>query len=77
MSDLFTVRVRLPRQLNDDVDLVLRTCGLTRTTAVRALFVRIARERKLPFEIHEPTDDEIAAARLDFPPDPRSAAAGR
>ena len=72
MADLFTVRVRVPRQLNDDVDLILRACGLTRTTAVRALFVRIARERRLPFEIHEPNDEEIAAARLDLPPDPRS-----
>ena len=58
------VRVRVPQQLKDDAEALLTAAGISTATAVRCLLLRIVQDRRMPFDIFPPTDEQIAAARL-------------
>ena len=57
------VRARVDERVKEEAASVLAAAGLTTSDAFRMMLVRIARERKLPFEPLAPTEETIAAIR--------------
>ncbi|MGA2536092.1 MAG: type II toxin-antitoxin system RelB/DinJ family antitoxin [Terracidiphilus sp.] len=55
------VRARIDEKVKVRAAAVLETMGLTVSDAFRLLLVKIAAEQKLPFEIHTPNAETIAA----------------
>ena len=55
------VRARIDEKIKDDATAVLATIGLTASDAFRLMMVRIAAEKKLPFEPLVPNAETIAA----------------
>ncbi|MCE2987963.1 MAG: type II toxin-antitoxin system RelB/DinJ family antitoxin [Phenylobacterium sp.] len=65
MAALGTVRARIDADLKRDAIAALDAMGLTASEAIRLLFVRLAAERALPFDVRTPnvkTQAAIAAA---------------
>lgn len=61
MSDV--VRARIDPALKAEVSAVLSEMGLSLSDAIRLLFVRVAAEKALPFEIRVPNAETQAAMR--------------
>jgi DNA-damage-inducible protein J len=57
------VRARLDQKLKDEAEAVLEAIGLTTSDAVRMMMIRIAREKKLPFEPIIPNARTVAAIK--------------
>jgi DNA-damage-inducible protein J len=57
------VRARIDAKVKMRAAAVLDTMGLTVSDAFRLLLIKIAAEKKLPFEIHTPNAETIAAMR--------------
>jgi len=57
------VRARIDEQVKDQASAVLETMGLTVSDAFRLLLVKVAAEKTLPFEIHTPNAETIAAMK--------------
>ena len=57
------VRARIDEKLKVRATAVLETMGLTVSDAFRLLLVKIVAEQKLPFEIHTPNAETVAAMR--------------
>ncbi len=55
------VRARIDEKVKNDAAAVLSEIGLTPSDAFRMLMIRIAREKKLPFEPLVPNAETIAA----------------
>lgn len=55
------VRARIDEKVKDDAAAVLESIGLTVSDAFRLMMVRIATEKRLPFEPLVPNKDTIAA----------------
>ena len=55
------VRARIDEKVKARASAVLESMGLTVSDAFRLLLVKIAAEQKLPFEIHTPNAETIAA----------------
>ncbi len=55
------VRARIDEQIKDDATAVLSSIGLTVSDAFRLMMVRIATEKRLPFEPMVPNAETIAA----------------
>jgi DNA-damage-inducible protein J len=55
------VRARIDEQIKDDATAVLSSIGLTVSDAFRLMMVRIATEKRLPFEPLVPNAETIAA----------------
>jgi len=57
------VRARIDQKVKVRAAAVLETMGLTVSDAFRLLLVKVAADQKLPFEIHTPNAETIAAMR--------------
>ena len=57
------VRARIDEKTKTRAAAVLESMGLTVSDAFRLLLIKVAAERKLPFEIHTPNAETIAAMR--------------
>lgn len=57
------VRARIDANVKIRAAAVLETMGLTLSDAFRLLLVKVAAEEKLPFEIHSPNAETVAAMR--------------
>lgn len=57
------VRARIDEKVKVRAAAVLEKMGLTLSDAFRLLLVKVAEEKKLPFEIHKPNAEAIAAMR--------------
>lgn len=57
------VRARIDEKVKIRAAAVLETMGLTISDAFRLLLVKVAAEQKLPFEIHTPNAETVAAMR--------------
>jgi len=57
------VRARIDAKLKDDASAVLAGVGLTVSDAFRMMMVKIAREKRLPFEPLVPNAKTIAAMK--------------
>jgi len=57
------VRARIDERVKNRAAAVLESMGLTVSDAFRLLLVKVAAEQKLPFEIHTPNAETIAAMR--------------
>ena len=57
------VRARIDEQTKDEAAAVLASIGLTVSDAFRLLLVRIAKEKALPFDLHVPNEETIAAMK--------------
>ncbi len=61
-----TVRARIDGRVKEDAVAVLESMGLTPSDAIRMMFVRIAAEKALPFDVRVPNAQTRAAmAELD------------
>jgi DNA-damage-inducible protein J len=63
MTDNSVVRARIDEHIKAEAAAVLKTMGLTVSDAFRLMMVRIAREKKLPFEPLVPNAETVAALR--------------
>jgi DNA-damage-inducible protein J len=61
MAENAVVRARIDAKVKVRAAAVLETMGLTVSDAFRMLLVKVAAEQKLPFEIHTPNAEAIAA----------------
>ena len=57
------VRARIDEKTKEDASVVLSAIGLTVSDAFRLMMVRIATERRLPFEPLAPNDETIEAMK--------------
>jgi DNA-damage-inducible protein J len=57
------VRVRVEPDVKTEAAAVLRAMGLTVSDATRMMLIRVARERRLPFEPWVPNETTLAAFR--------------
>ena len=57
------VRARIDERIKDDATAVLASIGLTVSDAFRLMMVRIAAEKRLPFEPLIPNDETIEAMK--------------
>jgi DNA-damage-inducible protein J len=57
------VRARIDKRTKDEAATVLASIGLTVSDAFRLMTVRIARDKRLPFEPLTPNEETIAAMR--------------
>lgn len=57
------VRARINEKVKNQASAVLETMGLTVSDAFRLLLVKVAAEKTLPFEIHYPNANTIAAIK--------------
>jgi len=55
------VRARIDEKTKKKATVVLKSIGLTPSSAFRLMMVRIAKQRKMPFEVLEPNAETIAA----------------
>jgi len=55
------VRARIDAKVKVRAAAVLQSMGLTVSDAFRLLLVKVAEEKKLPFDIHSPNAETIAA----------------
>ncbi len=61
MAALDTVRARIDADLKRDALAALDAMGMTASEAIRLLFVRVAAEKALPFEVRTPNAKTVAA----------------
>jgi DNA-damage-inducible protein J len=57
------VRARIDERIKNEAGAVLNAMGLTVSDAFRLMMVKIAKEKKLPFELLEPNDETIEAMK--------------
>jgi DNA-damage-inducible protein J len=57
------VRARIDEKVKARAAAVRETMGLTVSDAFRLLLVKVAAEQRLPFEIHTPNAETVAAMR--------------
>lgn len=57
------VRARIDNRLKAEAEVVLQAIGLDTSTAFRLMMTRIATEKTLPFDLHRPNADTLAAIR--------------
>lgn len=57
------VRARINGQVKTEAEAVLASMGLTVSDAFRLMMIRIAKEKKLPFEPLVPNEETIEAMR--------------
>ena len=55
------VRARIDPRLKEEAGAALKECGLTISEAIRLLLVRVAKEKRLPFELYEPNRETLEA----------------
>jgi DNA-damage-inducible protein J len=63
MTDNSVVRARIDERTKKEAAAVLKTVGLTVSDAFRMLLVRIAAEKRLPFEPLVPNDETVEAMK--------------
>ena len=61
MTTNAVVRARIDEKVKVRAAAVLETMGLTVSDAFRLLLVKVAAEKKLPFELHTPNAETVAA----------------
>ena len=55
------VRARIDEKTKKKATVVLKSIGLTPSSAFRLMMTRIAKERQMPFDVHVPNAETIAA----------------
>ncbi len=63
MAAKYVVRARIDGQVKAEAEAVLASIGLTVSDAFRLMMMRIAKEKKLPFEPLTPNGETIEAMR--------------
>jgi len=63
MTDSSVVRARIDERTKKEAVAVLKSVGLTVSDAFRMLLVRVAAEKRLPFEPLVPNAETVAAMR--------------
>lgn len=63
MAAAEVVRARIDSDLKRDATAVLSQMGLSTSEAIRLLFVRVAAEKALPFDVRVPNTETQAAMR--------------
>jgi DNA-damage-inducible protein J len=63
MTDNSVVRARIDERTKKEAAAVLKTIGLSVSDAFRMLLVRVAAEKRLPFEPLVPNAETVAAMR--------------
>lgn len=63
MASNAVVRARIDEHIKDEAEAVLAAIGLTVSDAFRMMMVRIAREKKLPFDPLVPNKETIEAMK--------------
>ncbi len=63
MNQDAVVRARINKKIKEDASAVLASMGLTASDAYRMLMIRIAVEKRLPFDPLNPNDETIAAMK--------------
>lgn len=58
-----TIRARIDEKIKEDASAVLAASGLTVSDAVRMMMIRVAAEKKLPFEPLVPNAETIEAIK--------------
>lgn len=61
MSENVVVRARVNPEIKEEASIVLKEMGLTVSDVFRMTLSKIAKEKKLPFELHAPNSETIAA----------------
>ncbi len=57
------VRARVDREIKEQVSEALRAMGLCLSDAVRLMLIRVAEEKRLPFDVHVPNPTTIEAMK--------------
>jgi len=55
------VQARVPNEIQDAANTVIRACGLSVSDVVRVLMTRIAQDKKIPLELFQPNAETLAA----------------
>ena len=63
MAANVVVRARIDARIKQEASVALAAIGLTVSDAFRIMMIRIAREKTLPFELHAPNAQTIAAMK--------------
>jgi DNA-damage-inducible protein J len=63
MAQNGVIRARIDNQIKEEASIVLASIGLTPSDAYRMMMIRIAHEKKLPFEPLVPNEETIEAMR--------------
>jgi DNA-damage-inducible protein J len=63
MAQNGVIRARIDNQIKEEASVVLASIGLTPSDAYRMMMIRIAHEKKLPFEPLDPNKETIEAMR--------------
>ena len=63
MAEDSVVRARIDSAVKIEAEAVLASIGLTVSDAFRLMMIRIAKEKKLPFEPHVPNKETIEAMK--------------
>jgi DNA-damage-inducible protein J len=63
MTDNSVVRARIDERTKKEAAAVLKTVGLTVSDAFRMLLMRVAAEKRLPFEPLVPNDETVEAMK--------------
>ncbi len=63
MSKNEVVRARIDKNIKEDASVILASMGLTISDAFRFLLMRVVKEKALPFELVEPSNEMIAEVR--------------
>jgi DNA-damage-inducible protein J len=63
MTENAVVRARIDQRIKNEATAVLGAMGLSVSDAFRLMMVRIAKEKRLPFEPLVPNDETIAAMK--------------
>lgn len=63
MSKDVVVRARIDRETKEQASEALRSMGLSLPDAIRLTLIRVAEEKRLPFEIHVPNPTTIEAMK--------------
>ena len=57
------VRARIDEKTKRKASKALAGMGLSMSDAIRLMLIRVAEEKAMPFEVHVPNDETIAAMR--------------
>ena len=63
MSKDSVVRARIDNQTKEQASEALRAMGLSLSDAVRLMLIRVAEEKRLPFDVHVPNPTTIEARK--------------
>lgn len=57
------ISVNIDKKIKDEAAIILATMGLTPSDLLRIMMTRVAKEKRLPFELLVPNEETIAAMK--------------